>query len=177
MAEARRERLFFALWPDPDLRSRLATAGAAALAGSGRLVPPERIHLTLAFVGDVDKPVRQCLLEEAGRIAAPAFTLVLDRLGWWRRSQVLWVGTDHGPAGLAQLVAEVHRVCGRCDVALEARAFATHVTLARKVRRAETGEPPPGLVWSVGEFALVRSVTGRDGLSYTTVATWPLAEG
>lgn len=174
MAEARRERLFFALWPDPDLRSRLATTGATALEGGGHLVPPERLHLTLAFVGDVDTSVRRCLLEGAGRIAAPPFTLILDRLGWWCRSQVLWAGTDQVPAGLARLVAEVRRVCGRCDVTLEDRAFAAHVTLARKVRRAATGKSPPGLVWSVGEFALVRSVTGRDGPSYTTVATWSL---
>jgi len=174
VAETPRERLFFALWPDPALRSRLATLGGAVLAGEGRRVPPQRLHLTLAFVGDVAPAVRACLLETAAGIAAAPFTLTLDCLGGWRRSQVLWVGTDQKPAGLAHLVAEVRRVCVGCDVALESRPFAAHVTLARKVRRPPAGQPLPGLVWSVREFALVRSVVGRGGPSYTTLAAWPL---
>ncbi len=177
MTEAPRERLFFALWPHPDLRSRLAALGAGTLAGGGRLVPPLRLHLTLAFVGDVDPAVRTCLTEAAAGITAPPFTMTLDRLGWWRRSQVLWVGTDHGPAGLARLVAEVQRVVVGCGVAPETRPFAAHVTLARKVRRPPCGELPSGLVWPVGEFALVRSVAGREGPCYTTLATWPLNRG
>ena len=57
----------------------------------------------------------------------------------------------------------------RFDVALEARAFLPHVTLARKAREAR---PPPArcaLEWQASGFALVESAGG----SYRVLKTFP----
>ena len=48
-------RLFFALWPDEPARGRLAPLAAEVAAqASGKPVPIAKLHLTLAFLGEVD---------------------------------------------------------------------------------------------------------------------------
>ncbi|HEY5291891.1 MAG TPA: 2'-5' RNA ligase family protein, partial [Burkholderiales bacterium] len=46
-------RLFFALWPSSDLQAKLA-AWAKQVAGRGRAMRRENIHLTLAFLGGTE---------------------------------------------------------------------------------------------------------------------------
>jgi hypothetical protein len=49
-------RMFFALWPEPPLQAAMAAAGGAVARNrnlGGRDIPPERLHLTLLFLGDV----------------------------------------------------------------------------------------------------------------------------
>ena len=48
-------RLFFALWPDDALRRQIAAQAVAlnhAHEGGGRLLPQDRLHLTLRFMGE-----------------------------------------------------------------------------------------------------------------------------
>ena len=62
-------RLFFALWPDPELRQRIASDVESALHSADRStinpVEPANYHITLAFLGAVsasslDDIVRVC---------------------------------------------------------------------------------------------------------------------
>lgn len=49
-------RLFFALWPPDDLRQRLdEQAHQFPVEGRARRVPARNLHVTLAFIGEVDR--------------------------------------------------------------------------------------------------------------------------
>ena len=66
-ADATPHRLFFALWPDPALRKRIATTVAGLErdnAPGGRRLNPDRYHLTLQFLGDF-QPLRQSVVDAA----------------------------------------------------------------------------------------------------------------
>ncbi len=170
-----RWRLFFALWPEEGVSRHLASLGRhLASAYAGRLLPVENLHLTLAFLGSVDAAGRACAEQAAAQVNAGRFELVLDQVGWWRRPQVLWVGTDVVPEALLELVAGLRRRLQGCPVQRDDRPYQVHLTLMRKVRHGPVPYSIEPLHWPVKRFALVSSDTLPGGSEYTVLRSWDL---
>jgi len=171
------QRLFFALWPDSELQQRLARVAAAILpAHVGRPVPAENLHCTLAFLGDVDADQRVCVEAAASAVRAAPFELSLDRCGFFRRPQVLWLGCLETPAALRQLVSDLGRGCAACGFPPEPRPYEVHLTIARKISH-DPGRPPVMAVsWPVDRFALVQSVSEPGGVRYRPLRFWVFGE-
>jgi 2'-5' RNA ligase len=177
-------RVFFALWPDADVRARLSElARATSERAHGRAPPPENLHLTLVFVGEVP-PGSVATLQEIGRAAAATvapFVLTLDRLGAFRRQGIAWAGASSPPGALARVVAELGDGLTAHGFGLERRAFHAHVTLARQCRiRAgdpmRDGEPLPApIVWNVVRMTLIASERASGPPRYREIDGWPLA--
>src|SRR5204862_7648135 len=129
-------RLFFALWPDGAATSALASMGQA-LAGrtGGKPVPAGKIHLTLAFLGDIDDARLEAARLVGGTVREPAFEMALDQAGSFRGARVAWAGCAAMPAGLARLQESLARELGAQGFTLEDRPFAPHVTLVRNIAR------------------------------------------
>ena len=178
MSDAARRRLFFALYPDAELRKALHEVARRHLTGAqGRLVAVDNIHLTLAFLGPVDEATRHCAEDVAAGLAGDPFEVVLERLGHWPRPRVLWSAPGSVPAELTRLVEALHEGLALCGVALERRRFRPHLTLARKVARSvETSMHPP-LHWRVDHWVLMESRTLSDGVRYEALASWALTDG
>lgn len=164
-------RLFFALWPDADAARALARLGAelAARCG-GRAVPESKIHLTLAFLGEVGSQRAAELLEFSLR--GRAFELRLDHAGAFRKARVAWAGVDPAPAGLLELQAALAARLRESGFELEDRQFAPHVTLVRRIERGLERLAVEPVAWRAREAALVESerASGR----YTTLRAWAL---
>lgn len=57
-------RLFYALWPAPTLATSLASwAEQACPATGGRIMRTETLHLTLAFLGNIDMETAEELID------------------------------------------------------------------------------------------------------------------
>ncbi len=173
-AGRRRERLFFALWPDPELRRRLAELGRRYAPAEARRVAPADLHLTLAFVGGCDAARRACLERVAAGVRAAPLRFCLDRIGYWARPRVLWLGAARQPAALRALAERLQQALGACDHPPDERPFRAHVTLARKVRQPLAARLEPPLCWHAERFCLVRSRTTPAGVHYQVVRDWPL---
>lgn len=171
------QRLFFALWLEPELARRLhALAGTRLRPGDGRRVAAENIHLTLAFLGSVDAGFRDCAEQAAAAIRARAFTLTLEQIGCWSRTGILWAGPARVPEPLSLLVQELTAGLTSCGYAPERRPYAAHLTLARKVRRcAPPAAIEPLAAWEVRRFRLVRSRLDAQGAHYEMVREWELS--
>lgn len=169
------QRLFFALWPEPEVQQRLARVAQAVLPEHvGRAVPAQNLHCTLAFLGNVDADQRACVEAAASAVQAPAFELSMDRCGYFRRPQVLWLGCRETPAGLRQLVSDLNRGCTACGFPPEPRPYEVHLTIARKISR-DPGRPSVIPVsWPVDRFALVQSVSEPGGVAYRPLRFWSL---
>lgn len=167
-------RLFFALWPEDDVRAALAAAAGALMLRDGRLEPATRLHLTLRFLGDVADAQLDRWRAAATEVVTPAFDLQLTQAGWWPRSGVAWLAPSDTPSELGALATALARI--DLPAARAEHAFRPHVTLARRVRHA------PGLAerldvrWPVSSFALVSSQPTRDGSRYEVLSNWPLAQ-
>ena len=173
--EQKAERLFFALWPEEDLRRQLHRHCKSLLRhAGGKPVPIENLHITLAFLGNVDAQQRECIETMAGEIHCPAFDLQLDRVGHWSRSRVLWLGPTHTPEALTNLAADLHAGASACGLKLDARPYRAHLTLKRKLARAPQELDFQPLHWSAQHFVLVRSVTYAQGAEYEVIREWLL---
>jgi len=168
-------RLFFALWPAPLTRAALAhVAQEVAHETGGRVVSSDNLHLTLAFLGDRPGELVHTLREVADGIEGAAFTLRLDTVGYWRKAGIAWLGSDAPSIELNGLQRDLVQRLADAGIALEARAFAPHITLSRRIRTIVQRRLLQPIAWPVDSLALVASELGREGARYSVLATWPL---
>lgn len=175
-------RLFAALGLPEAVRERLALV-RAPLPGA-RWLPPENMHVTLRFIGEVEPPAATEIDAALSRVAAPAFDLRLTELGTFGsrgRVRALWAGIEKSEALLC-LQAKIEAACAHAGLEPEGRNFHPHVTLARckDVREAPAAEfvatyggfGLPAI--PVDAFTLYSSRTGRSGAVYSPEAVYPL---
>lgn len=175
-------RVFFGLWPSPQLAGQLtAIAEAAAGQFGGRPTRLDTIHLTLAFLGDIPEAQLPTLCDVARRVAFRPFELSLDQVGFWPRQRLLWAGCRASLPALADLVADLRE--GLVEAGFSAqdheRTFIPHVTLVRKIPASSAVDiahrlpPIAPLRWPCPDFVLVRSQLAVTGSRYQAVARFP----
>lgn len=142
----------------------------------GRPVPTDNLHITLVFLGDIDTDQQACVERMATgaveELACPPFELMLDHLGHWSRSRVLWLGPAETPEPLVRLADRLADGVRQCGLSVDARPYRAHLTMMRKVSRAPKQLPIEPLSWSVDGFVLVRSVPVPQGGCYEIVREW-----
>jgi 2'-5' RNA ligase len=110
-------------------------AGLGAAASALKWVQPAHMHLTLAFLGEVDE-ARSVLVADAMRqpIGVGRFEMVFKQLSAFPPQgapRTLWLGVDQGAAEVIDVEREVTVRLNRLGCVLEHRAFHPHLTLAR----------------------------------------------
>ena len=166
-------RLFFALWPDEEVRARLAVALESLPPGTGRPVPLCNLHITLAFLGDINEDQQRSLRAGAATIQAPAFDLVFSHLGCWPHAAVAWLAPENIPLALVELMAQLQSQCRDIGLKPDTRPYHPHLTIARKVRQVRDVNIAP-IHWQICSFSLMESARGRTGSEYRALGHWPL---
>lgn len=170
----RRQRLFFALWPDARIRKALARLTCALPRCRGRWVHELNLHITAAFVGAVDANVHDCLLARAATLDAEEFALVLTRIGYFPRSRILWLGADQCPPALTDLVRQLNSCLTVCGFKPGIKPYRPHMTLVRDASPASTDIQVAPVEWSVDSFCLVASQTLPQGARYEILRRYRL---
>jgi RNA 2',3'-cyclic 3'-phosphodiesterase len=170
-------RLFFALWPDGETRKRMAAAAQGLkLDAESALVPPENLHLTLAFIGEVPASQVAALLNIGGSQCAHAFSVRFDQYEYWPRANAVVAAARETPASLEQLWQQIHADLAQHNLALVHQRLRPHITIARKVSQAPVLQAMSAFTWAVDAFSLMHSNTAGARPSYTVVDTWPLLD-
>lgn len=178
-------RLFIAIDLPVELKQALAKL-RRDLPGA-RWVPAAQIHLTLAFLGEVEEASAWRLNAELARIHLPPFTLALTGLGCFphrQRPRVLWVGLAP-EAHLTELAVAVQGAILAASLPVEERPFSAHITLARlkfpaprEVEEFLAQPLPPHLPpLPVHDFILFESRLTPDGAEHLPLTRFPLATG
>lgn len=192
-------RLFIALELPAPVRTELTTI-QRRLQRTGqhpvKWVPPDSIHLTLQFLGDVE-PERVAELltalynaqqtDTAGRVAGGG-DLRLANVGAFptlRRPQVVWVGVGGDTSALHRLQQRVVNAMQPLGFEPENRPFRAHLTLGRTRREAsgaayrQLGDAiaalpaPQAIRWPMGQPVLFQSTLSRQGAQYTRLTPQP----
>ncbi len=171
-------RLFVALRPPAPMRAHLL--GLMGGIASARWQREDQLHLTLRFIGEVDRHRGEDIAAALGAIHFPRFALALDGFGAFDRKgriDSLWVGVTPNET-VARLQAKVTQALARVGIPPEGRAYLPHITIARFSRGAPAGALPAGRVTSeayeMSETCLYESVLAQDGAAYMIVERYPL---
>ena len=200
-------RAFLAVELDPLLRDQVAALQRQLKTQlepfSGRIrvtwVRPDAIHLTVAFLGDIDDALASGLCDAVQPAVRPCspLTIPLSRVGAFPRAQapgVLWLGSplnweQHDEAKRAgQMVRSIGSACASVGVVPEARPWRAHLTLARvrdgerevgraliatgiMDRQADVGQ------LQVNEIVMMRSQLQQGGPVYSKLWTVTLGAG
>jgi len=176
-------RVFFALWPTADVADRLGDiAQDAALSFGGRATRRETIHLTLAFLGNVAESRLTELSSAAHEVCVAPFGLDIDQLGYWSHNHLLWAGCRTQLAPLNELFGQLCTVLARAGFRIggEARDFAPHVTLVRRipdVAAPSENFPLPSIQpihWHCERFVLIGSTLSASGPVYRVIDEFQL---
>jgi len=164
-------------------------AGQMALARGGlfgaRWLAPEDYHITLRFVGDVDRRTAHDIAETLGGIRRPAAEVRFEGLSSFGGDKPrAIVARIRAEPALMELQAEQERRLRRVGVAPETRKFTPHVTLAR-LRRVR----PPAVAdylasrgtlaveaFTAARFVLYSAREGSGGGPYVVEAAYPLGQ-
>jgi 2'-5' RNA ligase len=180
-----RVRAFFGLPPPEPQRDQLRKfiEECARMAPDFRWVPAENLHLTVRFVGAVDRSLIEAVADALSKKTLVAFELGLGELGTFKRGRavrVVWLGLRAGAGQASALAAEVDRECAKAGLVGEERPFQAHLTLARA--RARNGSTLPELppapkldTWRAGELNVYSSRLTRTGAIYEVIRTLVLA--
>jgi len=174
-------RLFVAIRLPPAVRARLL--GLMGGVAGARWQNEDQLHLTVRFIGEVDRHVARDVDAALSGVHHPRFSIALNGVGAFERGGepvTLWAGvTPQEP--LQALHKKVDQALVRVGVAPDRRAYLPHVTLARLPRDCgpvgslversdEVGGPP----FEVAEFCLYESRLTPEGPVYTVAERYAL---
>ena len=174
-------RLFVALRPPRPIRDLLR--GAMHGISAARWQDDDQLHLTLRFIGEVDRHRAEDIAAALGALHAPAIAARVAGVGLFDRRgapHMIWAGVEP-LAKLAALQRKIDQLLARVGVEAETRAFMPHVTLARLNRSAGPVAPFLALHSDLASAPFVfdhvilyESEMGHGGSRYHPVARYPL---
>ncbi|HEY3948642.1 RNA 2',3'-cyclic phosphodiesterase [Phenylobacterium sp.] len=152
---------------------------------AARWSPPQTLHLTLRFFGDLREDVARDLDAELVALRARPFEIALAGVGAFGEgpeAHVVWAGVSPSPP-LAHLAKACEGAARRAGLKPDTRTWRPHVTLAY-LKRPDPGElgawiqannllkSPP---IAVGSFGLYSSFLGSEQAHHRLEAEYPLA--
>jgi RNA 2',3'-cyclic 3'-phosphodiesterase len=164
------DRLFLAVFPEPQHAAQLETLATRCLAAQGRNGKPVeagRLHVTLFHLGDYTE-LPPGLVAQAtdalSHLAAEPFSIRFDRVGGFSSRQgsgALVLTASEGNEALYALHKQLAAHLRTAALAQHTRdSFTPHMTLAYD-RAAVTFEPIEPITWPAREVLLIHSLLGK----------------
>lgn len=158
-----------------------------------RWVAPEKVHVTLAFLGEIPPERVEVAGECAARAAADVAPFEIEAIGAGvfpdrRRPRVIWVGMAGEMEALRLLHTRLEDDLAAHGFPKEGRPFSPHLTLgrvrrqaipseARALGQAVTALTVPSLGrWQVEHITVIRSDLKPEGPVYTPLRVIMLGE-
>ena len=181
-------RCFLALDIPLPVRTYLANVAHEHLrAGRVKWVPPEQMHVTMVFAGDIDGDTVDLLRDTVEQVELEPLEFTLSRLGCFPprgEPRVLWAGLAGDLDALERLQQEILTFTDQADIPRDDRPFTPHVTMGRVkspfgayalidqlAAASDTLRTKP---FPATALTLYRSELSREGPVYTSLLRRPI---
>lgn len=181
-------RTFIAIPTSPDVQQRMAEIQAKLKATETEVKwdTPEKFHITLKFLGNIEPSKIEPLAEALTKVVNPfsQFEILYDTLGAFpnlHNPRVVWIGAKPLQIML-DLQSAIEQVCSNFGFPRENRAFHPHITFGRvkgirnlgrltEVIKNITFEP---IQSNCSGVHLMKSDLNRRGSTYTILKVFSL---
>ena len=166
--------LFFALRPTPEIAARISELAARLRSEhglSGKLLAPERLHVTLRAMVD-DEAQLESAMRAGASLMHGGLDVSFDRAISFPGSGAFVLRSSDNLPAFGAFRRQLNLALGDTE-AQASRSATPHMTLLydRRHNIAEQEIDPIG--WHASEFVLVRSHVGQS--RHETLAAWPLS--
>ena len=151
-------RLFYAMIPDDVTKARLQKW---QIHMSGKKTPPENLHMTLFFLGNQAKKNLPALKRFLDRISFVPFDMKLDKIGYFPKIGLSWIGPQRPPEPLTRLFEDTCQFLIPAYLKVKRENFRPHITLARRSSKVEFKVETP-VNWRVNRLVLMQSVLNNE---------------
>jgi RNA 2',3'-cyclic 3'-phosphodiesterase len=175
-------RIFVGVFPPPEVSEALFRVARDLPASTAfRLIGPEKLHVTLKFLGNVAEAdlsrVQEALEQLRGR--HEPFEVETSGFGAFpseRRARILWAGVGEGSGLLRAVAQSLDDLLEPAGFGRERRPYVPHLTLGRArghgAKLEDTSVFLPTLRFTVSGVDLVESVPGEGGVTYSVLETY-----
>lgn len=168
-------RCFFGLELEPNDKLAIDRWRSVSLPPLDNPVSADNLHITLAFLGQVEVARIEALAEAASKVRASEFSLLVDQLGYWPKPKTLWIGPTLVSPALEDLAGKLGQLASRFGLPRDSRPYIPHISLFRK----QSDNPPAALMPPAFElefrrFCLFESLSTKTGVRYRVLECWPL---
>ncbi len=169
-------RLFFGLATPPETAVAIADWRDRRFPASGRPVPAANLHITLAFLGDISEHRLERLCGAVDTLAPTGpLAVELDRVGYWPRTGICWLGPCQWPGAMDSLAAKLGGIGTAQGGKRSRRRYTPHITL---YRGCEVPPPAPleapAFRLTFDHFHLYESRRDARGAVYSSLESWDL---
>jgi len=170
-------RLFIAVNFNEEIKRRILEVQARLRAQSlkGNFTRPENLHLTLAFLGEIDENKLSPLSGIIEGIRSSPFEISFNRSGCFTHShkELWWIGTDKNRSGFS-LLENIHRQLvdqlSKAAIPVDTRPFNVHITVGREIKHSSPIMLVcPEITVKVDRISLMKSENVRGLLTYTEI--------
>ena len=149
-----------------------------------RWIPPEQIHLTLRFIGEVEGTMFKQIANSLTGVHSDSPTLKIKGIGHFpprRHPKVIWLGVEHNEL-LLRLRRRIESALSKAGLHPEGRKFSPHITIARlrdpSINRITDFMATHSMFtmapFQVEEFHLYSSFLTGNGAIHQIEETYPL---
>ena len=177
------DRLFFALFPDPEIAARIAALAQSLRSEHGlhgKALRADRLHVTLHHLGDyagVPSDVVAQANMAAARLTVAVFETSFDHVSSFSgrsRNSPLVLRGDQGLAPLLAMQGELGECMKMAGLGRWVKGgFTPHVTLLYD-HHSLAMQPVEPIGWMAREFVLVHSELGQT--RHHVLGRWPLRD-
>ena len=178
-------RLFVALELPEELRDRAAMVQRGVT--GARWVPPENLHITLRFIGEVPEDRYDDIVYALEGVKSEPFTLTIAGAGHFEsrgRVRALWLGIERDPSLMA-LNKRIESALVRAGLPPEERKYTPHLTIARLNEASpaqvsgwlQANNMFRAIPWPRESFVLFSSFQSRNGAIYRPENEFALRRG
>lgn len=182
---AHHQRLFLGFSLSDEQTAALHTwqqqyLSASVISGSNvKAVQPNNLHLTLAFLGNVNSEQLLPLHESVEALPLERFSQPLSQLDYWPTPKICCLTQAMVTPALQHLADAAQKLAGRLQLHQSEHAqYRPHISLARKLSQTDAAQvlqqTAPQLCLAPQQLHLYESSNAGSGVRYEIVASWPL---